>query len=203
MKKSVSLWQWIGFIFTGVFGTLLHFLYDWSNQNFLIALFSAINESIWEHMKLLFFPMFLFAIIQSHFFDEQYKNFWCVKLIGILVGILIIPILYYTYTGIFGVSIDWINILIFFLASAITYSIETRLLKQENFICSSPQTALIILCSIAFIFVIFTFVPPHIPLFQDPRTTPTGNPIGFSFPSVAHNRTSFLDFGNMSINLFE
>ncbi len=170
MKKSISLWQFIGFIFTGIAGTLFHFMYDWSNQNFLVALFSAINESIWEHMKLLFFPMFLFAIIESHFFNKQYENFWCSKLIGILLGILLIPILYYTYTGIFGVSIDWINITIFFSASATTYFLETRLLKQQNTICLSPQATLIILCLLALIFVIFTFVPPHIPLFQDPVT---------------------------------
>ncbi len=174
MKKSLLFWQIIGFIFTGIIGTLLHFLYNWSNQNFLIALFSAINESIWEHMKLLFFSMFLFAIIESHFFDKSYKNFWCSKLMGILVGILLIPIFYYTYTGIFGVSIDWINITIFFLCSAITYLLETQLLKQHTICNISPQTALIILCFLAFIFVICTFMPPHIPLFKDPVTKSYG-----------------------------
>lgn len=174
MKKSLIFWQVTGFIFTGIIGILLHFLYDWSNQNFLIALFSAINESIWEHMKLLFFSMFLFAIIESHFFDKSYKNFWCSKLIGILVGILLIPIFYYTYTGMFGISIDWINIVIFFLCSAITYLLETQLLKGHIRCNSSAQTSLVVLCLLAFIFVLFTFIPPHIPLFQDPMTKSYG-----------------------------
>ena len=43
-------------------GTLLHFLFDWTGGNAVVALFSAVNESIWEHLKLLFYPMVLFAV---------------------------------------------------------------------------------------------------------------------------------------------
>ena len=85
MKRSLSFWQFAGFTFTGVAGTLLHFLYDWTNSRF-IALFSAVNESIWEHMKLLFFPMIVFAIFESFYFSKEYKSFWCSKLVGILLG---------------------------------------------------------------------------------------------------------------------
>ena len=170
MKKSLFRWQIAGFIFTSIVGTLLHFLYDWSNQAFLFALFSAINESIWEHMKLLFFPMFLFAWIESNFLEKEYENFWQIKLIGLLSGVLLIPIFYYSYTGIFGIFIDWINIAIFFITVAISYLIETHLFKYKTTNFLSLQIALILLCFLAFLFVIFTFVPPHIPLFQDPIT---------------------------------
>ncbi len=170
MAKSLSRWQLIGFIFTSIAGTLLHFLYDWSNQFFLFAPFSAVNESIWEHMKLLFFPMFLFAWIESNFLEKEYKNFWQIKLIGILSGILLIPIFFYSYTGIFGIFIDWINIAIFFITAALSYLLEIHLFKYKTTSFLSPQIALILLCFIAFLFVIFTFIPPHIPLFQDPIT---------------------------------
>ena len=62
MKRSLSIWQFAGFTFTAVLGTLLHFLYEWT-QMIAFAPFSAVNESTWEHMKLLFIPMFLLAII--------------------------------------------------------------------------------------------------------------------------------------------
>ena len=55
----MALWQKIGFFFTVVFGVLLHFLYEWSYNSVWIAPFSGVNESTWEHMKLLFFPMFI------------------------------------------------------------------------------------------------------------------------------------------------
>ena len=56
MKKHIAYWQMTGFIFTGVVGTLLHFFFDWTGKNVIVALFSAVNESIWEHLKLLFYP---------------------------------------------------------------------------------------------------------------------------------------------------
>lgn len=53
----------IGIIFVMLTGTLSHFLYDWSGQNPVVGLFTPVNESIWEHMKLLFFPMLLYSLI--------------------------------------------------------------------------------------------------------------------------------------------
>ncbi len=173
MKKSLSFWQFAGFVFTSVFGTLLHFLYDWTDISF-VALFSAVNESIWEHMKILFFPMIIFAIFESRHFAKEYESFWCAKPIGILVGITIIPVMYYTYTGALGVSADWFNIVIFYIAAAVAYIIETRLMKSDKNFCKSPKVAIIMLCIIAVVFIVFTFVPPKIPLFEDPITKTYG-----------------------------
>ena len=171
MKKSLSSWQFTGFIFTAIAGTLLHFLYDWSNQITLVAPFSAINESIWEHMKLLYFPMFVFALIERHFIGNEYENFWCAKLAGFLLGLALIPVLYYSYTGMFGVSLDWLNIAIFFVAAAAAYLLETWLLKKDGGAnCFSPIGALFVLCMIGLAFVVLTYVQPRLPLFQDPRT---------------------------------
>ena len=77
-----------------------------------MAPFSGVNESTWEHMKLLFWPLFFFALVQRPFFREQ-KNYWCVKLAEILLGLLLIPVLFYTYNGAFEQSPDWVNIAIF------------------------------------------------------------------------------------------
>lgn len=170
MKKSVSLWQFGGFVFTCVLGTLLHFLYDWSNQSIVAAPFSAINESIWEHMKLLFFPMLLFAIIEYYFIGRDYENYWCAKLIGTVLGLLIIPTLYYTYTGALGVYADWFNITIFFIAAALSYCSETYLLKEGKPVYNSSAVPIFLLFLIAMLFILFTFFPPQIPLFQDPVT---------------------------------
>ena len=173
MKKSLSFWQFAGFVFAGVFGTLLHFLYDLTGSNFL-ALFSGVNESTWEHMKLLFFSMFIFAIFQSRYFAEDYNNFWCAKLIGVLTGLIIIPTIYYTYKGILGISIDWFNILIFYIAAAVGFIVETRFMKSDKNFCKLPIAAKIILCIIVVLFFVFTFVPPQIPLFEDPITKTYG-----------------------------
>ena len=169
MKKSMGLWQLMGFAITALFGTLLHFLYDWLDEALLVAPFSGVNESTWEHMKLLFFPMFIFAIIQF-FWCEDRKDFWCIKLKGILLGLITIPIIFYTYNGVIGKSPDWVNITIFFISAAIAYIYETRLFNKVTTSCRHPKIAFSILCIIAILFVIFTFATPKLGIFRDPLT---------------------------------
>lgn len=169
MKRNLTFWQFAGFAVTALGGMLLHFLYDWTNQSILVAPFSAVNESTWEHMKLLFFPSFIFALIQSRFFKE-YGNFWCVKLAGIASGLILIPVLFYTYNGIFGKSPDWVNIAIFFLSAAAVFMLETQLFKKERLCCKSPQLAFGVLCLTGVLFAVFTFAAPQIPLFKNPLT---------------------------------
>ena len=169
MKRSIGVWQFCGFAATSLGGTVLHFLYDWLGEAIWIAPFSGVNESTWEHMKLLFFPMLIYAAVQSFFFRE-YENFWCVKLRGILLGLILIPVIFYTYNGVIGRSPDWINIAIFFISAAIVYIYETRLFKSEKITYRSPKTAVAVLLLIALLFVIFTFATPEIGIFKDPLT---------------------------------
>ncbi len=167
MKRSIGLWQLMGFAVTSLGGTLLHFLYDWTGKAVWIAPFSGVNESTWEHMKLLFWPMFIFAIVQSFFFRDR-ENFWRIKLKGILLGIVLIPVIFYTYNGVIGQSPDWINIAIFFISAAIAYICETRQFNNETICCISPKIAFTLLCMIAVLFVVFTYATPEIGIFKDP-----------------------------------
>lgn len=170
MYTKLSRWQILGFIFTCIAGVLLHFLFDWSGGSVFVAPFSAVNESIWEHMKLLFFPMFAFALLENRYLGTVYKNFFCVKLIGIAIGTALIPILYYTLNGMLGNLPDWVNIAIFFVCAFISYYIENRLFANNTVSCRSPQSAVWILITVALVFSIVTFFPPKIPLFKDPMT---------------------------------
>ena len=156
----------IGFIITGVAGTLLHFLYDWTGQNPVVGAFSAVNESVWEHMKLLFFPMLVFSFLEYATVGKGYPNFWCVKLMGTLVGLTVIPVLYYTYTGALGLSADWFNITIFFIAAATVYWLETKLLQKKIPHCPFPAPAVAGLLGLGVIFVMLTYYPPNLPLFR-------------------------------------
>ena len=169
MKRSIGLWQLMGFAVTSLGGTILHFLYDWLGKAVWIAPLSGVNESTWEHMKLLFWPMFIYAIVQSFFFRDR-EDFWCVKLRGTLLGLALIPIIFYTYNGVVGKSPDWINIAIFFISGAIAYLYERQLFQKEKVRCRMPKLAIGILCVIALLFVIFTFATPEIGIFKDPLT---------------------------------
>ena len=173
MKHTSSLWQLAGFALSTLGGTLLHFLYNWTGESSLIAPFSGVNESTWEHMKLLFWPLFLFALIQRLFFKEQ-ENYWCVKLAEILLGLVLIPVLFYTYNGVFGKSPDWLNITIFYITALLVFLFEWWAFKKNRLQCRYPRIAFAVICLIGVLFVAFTFSPPQIPLFQDPLTGTTG-----------------------------
>ena len=173
MKRSIGLWQFFGFAVTSLGGTVLHFLYEWTGGSLWAAPFSGVNESTWEHMKLFFWPAFIFAIVQSFFFRDR-EDFWCVKLRGILLGLVLIPVLFYTYNGVVGRSPDWLNIAIFFISAAIAYAYETRLFKGDRVRCRSPKLAFSALCVIALLFILFTFLTPEIEIFRDPVTQEFG-----------------------------
>ena len=175
MKRSIALSSLLGFCLTSIGGTLLHFLYEWSGKSVLIAPFSGVNESTWEHMKLFFWPTFIYAIVQSFFFGEH-RDFWCIKLRGISLGLILIPIIFYTYNGVIGTSPDWINITIFFISAAISYIYEYKLFKNHELCCRHSNTSLAILCIISLSFIIFTFRTPYIEVFRDPLTNAYGIP---------------------------
>lgn len=170
MKKRIVCWQIVGVIFTGILGIFLHFLFELTNGNIIAAIFSAVNESIWEHMKILFYPMLIYAVIESYFVENQQEYFWSIKLRGILLGQVLIPMLYYTYTGILGTSADWFNIAIYFIVTIVVFLTENKLLQKKSELFGKEDWAMILLGAIAVIFTVLTFAPPQIPLFEDPMT---------------------------------
>ena len=168
MEKNVFIFTFAGFVLATALGTLLHFVFEWTGI-YAFAPISAVNESTWEHMKILFFPMLFIAIAQRRFFKD-YDGFWWVKLIGILVGVISIPVLFYTANGAFGKTPDWLNVLFYFLSAGLGYFVEYLLFKRA-FSLGKEWIAISVFVILALAFAIFTFYPPKLPLFQDPLTS--------------------------------
>ena len=169
MQKRLLRWELIGFAFTVAVGTLLHFVYEWTGGNPLIAAFCAVNESTWEHMKLLFVPFFLFTMVEFIVFAEPLRSFFAAKAASILLGLLAIPVIFYSLGGMFGKTPDWVNITIFFLADALLYFMSFRLLTRGALRGGAWQLAgFLLLWALAFAFVFFTYRPIRLPLWQDP-----------------------------------
>jgi len=169
MQKRLFRWEATGFLFVSAAGTLLHFLYKWSGESLLAAVISAVNESTWEHMKLLFVPMFFFSAVQVFAIGRTYPNFLAVRAISTLTGLVLIPILFYTYSGIWGSSAMCINIALFYFSVLMAFALDFRLLRKGRF--SSPWQQLLglaVLWALAFLFVWCTFRPPGWGLWQVP-----------------------------------
>ena len=176
MRKRLFFWELGGFLFTALVGTLLHFTYDWSGGSVWTAAFSAVNESTWEHMKLLFFPLFLSSVVQVCVLGKTYPNFPAVRAVSTLAGLALIPVLYYTYTGVLGNHLLWADIAVFFLADLGLYALEFYLLGRRRAALWRQAAGLFLLWALAFLFVYWTFRPPHLGLWQDPVTGGYGIP---------------------------
>ena len=154
-------------IFTWILGTLLHFAYEWSNNNLLLAAFSAVNESTWEHLKLLFFPMLITTIIGYFYMKKNnISNFLCAKAIGIITSMLFIIIFFYTYTGIIGTNFAILDIGSFFVAVVLGEYLAYKIMISD-FKCNKA-VSIISLIILLLCFIFFTFFPPRIGLFKDP-----------------------------------
>ena len=155
----------IRFIVISIMGTLLHFTYDWSGENPIVGLFSATNESTWEHLKLLFFP-FLFMTIWKYFkYGGISKEFLSARTISLLLGMLFIVTTFYTVYGVTGRLIEWVNISLYYVAVAFTLWMEKKLLDRGFVI--SPYVSVAILIYITVLFAIFTFKAPDVGIFRD------------------------------------
>lgn len=170
-ENKILKFEIITSIIASIIGTLLHFTYEWIPSK-IVAPVSAVNESTWEHLKLLFFPFLLIALISYVFLHKEYPNYICTKTKSIFFSLLFQTMFFYTYTGIIGKSIDIINIASFFLTIIISEIYFFHKLK-ENKSCNNTL-ALISLFIMTIAFILFTFTPPKIGIFKDPITSTYG-----------------------------
>ena len=119
--KSLKWFCIIGAVVTIIPGVVSHFVYEWSGNNFFVGLFFPTNESTWEHMKLLFFPMFGYALIAGKKVEEDIPCIYNAMFAGILVGLALIPTIFYTYIGVLGFNVDWVNIALYVISVLAAY----------------------------------------------------------------------------------
>lgn len=156
----------IAFLVIGVLGTISHFLYEWTNYNKIVGYFSAVNESTFEHLKLLFFPTILFSLIEYFFVKKEIKNYISSVIISVIIGIISIVVLFYTYKGVLGYNVDAVNIAIYYISIIIMLIVKNRIIDSENFSTKSANIFFLLIgVIISFIFFIFTYTTPLLGIF--------------------------------------
>lgn len=167
MHKKLLLYTILGILFTSILGTLSHFVYEWSGNNFWAGLFTPVNESTWEHMKLLFFPMLLYSIFEGIRLRHMYPCICSANALGILLGTFAIPVIFYTYTGILGTHYLFLDIGTFLCSVIIGF--VCSYLVTVNCRCKKYSTVLyaIVLLVLAG-FLLFTVYPPELGIFVSP-----------------------------------
>ena len=155
------------FIFISVLGVLFHFTYEWSGDNAVVGLFSAVNESTWEHLKLLFFPFLFLTILEVLFRGNTLpEHFLPARILGILAGMGGIVVGFYTLQGILGQNYDALNIALYFAGVLLALFVENRRYNASFHLSACTAAALLLLLAVSFF--VFTFYPPDIGLFWNP-----------------------------------
>ncbi|MDD5829392.1 MAG: DUF6512 family protein [Lachnospira sp.] len=182
--KPIQISTIVCLIVASALGVLLHFAYEFTGNNAFIALFCPVNESTWEHMKLLFFPILLVLLIQyaiisyikSSKINQYNDNIFKVcyiegTFVGIVYGLVAIFVLFYSILGLIGFNVDWINIAIYFvsiilafykfysyikLPSSNTYTYHYNK-KNKSSLCGKCGKIPAILCVIAIVVIMCLF----------------------------------------------
>lgn len=118
--------KWLAaFVLSVLAGSALHFLYDvWPNA--LTAVFAPVNESVWEHLKLLYWP-FLAASFVLMRGKPAARGGWCALCCGLLAAPLLLLGAYYTLLAGFGLHALWVDLGLYVLAMAAGFLLARHL----------------------------------------------------------------------------
>lgn len=170
--KTPAFWILAGIPVVCVIGSMMHFVYEWSGELSIVGLIAPVNESVWEHMKLIFWPSLLWWAIGYLYIKKRHQiaasQWFYSAAAGLYVGPLFIAAFYYTYTGAFGIHSLLVDILSFFLGVAAAQLIALHVYRYAETSKLSLIFAVIAMILFGAVFIICTLAPPSIPLFIDP-----------------------------------
>ncbi|WP_129723468.1 DUF6512 family protein [Xylanivirga thermophila] len=169
IKKRVLIWEIIGVFWIIGIGSLLHFVYEWSGNSNLVAFIAPVNESLWEHLKLGYWSLVLFSLIEYWFIRYDVTGFFLGKALGIATLELFVVAVFYTYKAITGKNILWIDIVSYVVGAILCQLVSLSILKKKSG-KSGEVAGGIILIVFGILFMVFTFYTPHLPIFKDPVT---------------------------------
>lgn len=167
----------VGAVFMTLAGSAMHFVYDWSGQSTLVALFGPVNESIWEHAKLVFWPPLLWYV----FIALSLRRMRSYELTGAAAAALwFMPVFqtafYYLYAAITRGDLFVMDLVDFELTVILGQLLFYRLAIGMRCTTAGRVAAIVSVAALAGIFFALTFQPPHLPVFRDPQNGTYGLP---------------------------
>lgn len=168
--NRVLKWEISGILFIILVGSFLHFAYALSGYWSPVAIIAAVNESVWEHLKLGIWPSLFFAVIEYKKIREETNNFLIAKTLSSYVIPSTIILLFYIYIAVTGKNLLFMDITIFILAVVFGQIASYTILTTKKIGKTWYLIAIGALLTLVIITPLFTFVPPRYPLFRDPLT---------------------------------
>jgi hypothetical protein len=176
MRKPILKWELIGIAVISSVGALLHFAFEWSGQLPPIGVFAAVNESVFEHLKLTYWPALLYTVTEYRLIRESANNFLVAKAASIYLMPAVIVALFYAYTTATGIESLVADIMIFIGAIALGQLTSYKILTRPKLRNRCNIAALAGIVSLGVVYAVFTFYPPRLPIFLDPVSGTYGIP---------------------------
>ena len=157
-----------GAVFSILMGSLLHFTFELSGYWRPMALISAVNESTWEHLKLAFWPMLIFGIIEFFIYGKRTKNFFFGKTFALYLTPVLISVTFWAYTRVIKDALIW-DILDFALCVIIGYIVSYYISVSKKYFRVWKILSVIFFIIILAAFCLLTYYPIFkFPIFQEP-----------------------------------
>ena len=165
----------INTIITFLVSFLVHYIYQWI-PSFITTIF-PVNESLYEHMKLIFIsPIISGLLIYFYFRKKNYviNNFLFGLICSIIFNIIIFYLAYLPLYYEFGQSM-LMTLSVYFVAIALSNYLYYLIIEMNNN-KKLNRISLIMLIVISFILIYFTYKPLRIDFFKDPINNTYGIP---------------------------
>lgn len=169
MTKPIFKKEALKIILIFIAGALLHFVFGWSGEWKPLGFIAPVNESVFEHLKMVLWPVLLYAIFEYRHLKTDTPNFWLGKASYISISIIFIVAIFYIYTPFTGHSILAVDILTFLLSILLGEYVNFKITTSSKIPSWLNNLAVPLLLVIILMFIIFTYYPPHLPIFKDPR----------------------------------
>lgn len=169
--RFVRIYHFFGIFVILLVAGPLHFVYEWSGEYFLVSLVAPVNESIWEHLKMVYWPTMMWWVLGFMLFRNRYRlsamRWFQSMAVSVIFGLLGIVLWYYTWAGAFGVEASWVNF------SSMVSVVIGQLLAIHVYRVVKPRwiyfvPGMIIVVSLVFMSGYFTYYPPALPMFVSP-----------------------------------
>lgn len=128
-NEIIRKWHIGGFFWIVIVGSLLHFTYEWSGKSTIVGLFSPVNESLWEHLKLGYFSLTFFILIEYWVLRNKTEVYFFAKSAGIISMSILILLAAYIYEIIANDSNVIFHIGLFVVAAFICQLISMNIMK--------------------------------------------------------------------------
>lgn len=145
---------------------LWHFLYDWF-PSFITSVFFPVNESIWEHMKIIFGVIIFGSCISAFLmnkFKVKYNNFYVEIITKAIIGVIFYLLIFIPLYKLLGENM-FISITLMVITYMLVEFIGYKILSLEDLNIKILPVILIVLSYI--LFALLTYYPRHNFLFFD------------------------------------